>query len=177
MTERDYKHIHGWEILLGKILVVIGTIGLIFALSYLFGYRLEQTSIYPKPEFSEETKLINLRIARDFILDSPTYSFDGYGLRQVMAFRGRCPGCWNFVYEFNSKYNGFGDRINVKAVPLATAHQANINIEYGKVVYGDIDRIWDMIEQKIITAEKQSTDLSSKKKEYKIINIKPLENE
>ncbi|MCD4762195.1 hypothetical protein K8R32_04535 [bacterium] len=177
MTEHNYKHIHGWEILFGKILVVVGTIGLFFALSYLLGYRLEKTNIYPKSEFSEETKLINLKIAQDFILDSPTYNFDGYGLKQVMAFRGQCPGCWSFVYEFNSKYNGFGDRMNIQAVPLAIVHQANINIEYGKVIYADIDSVWDMIEQKIITIEKQPATLSSKKNVYKIINLKPLENE
>jgi hypothetical protein len=90
-------------------------------------------------------------IAGNFILDSPTYKFDGLSttLNLVETITLRCPYCWDFVFEFDSRNSGYGDRSESIVLPVITHHQVVITIDHGQVVYALMDGKWDMLQQEM----------------------------
>jgi len=100
-----------------------------------------------KKEYTEEE---SLEIARKFVLTSPTYTFDGEGLKHVKTITLRCPYCWEFIFEFTSRHAGYGDRSGQMVAQVITQHTARVSVESGEVNSAVLDDKWDMIDQKMI---------------------------
>lgn len=100
-----------------------------------------------KKKFTEEE---SLEIARNFVLNSPTYKFDGEDLRYIETSKGKCVYCWQFVFKFTSRSAGYGDRSGQMVAQMITPHEAVIVVENGKVTSAVLDGKWDMINQKMI---------------------------
>lgn len=92
----------------------------------------------------------SLEIAREFVLTSPTYKYDGEGLKHVDTVILRCLNCWQFVFEFTSRSAGYGDRSGQMVAQVITHHTAEVTVESGEVTSAVLDDTWDIITQEQI---------------------------
>lgn len=100
-----------------------------------------------KGTYTEEE---SLNIAREFVVNSSTYKFDGEELRHVETIPGECSTCWVFVFEFTSRHAGYGDRSKQMLIQVMTKHTAKVTVENGKVMSAVLDDVWDMINEEMI---------------------------
>ena len=93
----------------------------------------------------EESQLM----AEEFVKESPTFVFDGIpdSLRQTAALEISQPYAWTFVFEFDSRQAGYGDRSDQMLAQVITRHEASITIDNGEIVYASLDSKWDMLGQ------------------------------
>lgn len=89
-------------------------------------------------------------IAREFVLTSPTYKFDGNGLELVDTVTLECDSCWQFTFTFTSSHGGYGDRTGEIITQVITPHVAAVTVENGKVTRAVLDESWDMISQTLL---------------------------
>lgn len=88
--------------------------------------------------------------ARDFILNSATFKFDG--IPGSLALSHDDPGMisayrsWSFTFKFETAHPGHGDRTGQMLAQAITAHYATVlvNLETNAVVWAVCDDIWDM---------------------------------
>ncbi|NQU96852.1 MAG: DUF333 domain-containing protein [Chloroflexi bacterium] len=104
----------------------------------------------------------NEEIARRFVLNTPTYLFDGSegSLELVSTMVMRCPSCWTFTFEFKSALAGYGDRTGRDVVEVITPHRAVIAIDHGNVTSAVMDGEWDMLFQKGMAAQEESAQVA-----------------
>lgn len=112
-------------IILIALLVVIGIVGIA-----------AQNNAADGPSFTGEQ---SLGIAKDAILDSPTYAFDGYEIEHISTIATGCPGCWSFSFRFESSHAGYGDRKGQMLAQVITSHSANVIVENGETTAATID--------------------------------------
>lgn len=89
-------------------------------------------------------------VARKFILESPTYRFDGYGLGEGEALFPDAvglEGCVQTVFNYTSRAAGYGDRSGKILGQALTAHASHVTVCHGAVASGNLDGRWDMIRQ------------------------------
>ena len=93
------------------------------------------------------------RIAYAFVLQSPTYRFDGIQgtLELVRTDTLRCPGCWQFTYRFQSSHAGYGDRTGRMLAQVITPHECRITVQEYQVTKAIMDERWDMLTQSFIS--------------------------
>jgi hypothetical protein len=93
----------------------------------------------------EESRLI----AERFVRDSATFVFDGIAdsLRETAALDISQPHAWTFVFEFDSRHAGYGDRSDQMLAQVITPHEASITVDKGEVVYATLDSAWDTLAQ------------------------------
>lgn len=98
------------------------------------------------------TEAKSLEIAREFVERSPTYQFDGYNLRhrETLYADTACEHCYTFVFEFESRHAGYGNRTGQMLAQVITPHQAQVTVENGEVTSAILDGKWDMINQAFI---------------------------
>ena len=91
-------------------------------------------------------------IARNYLLNSPTFKFDGMedSVELVTINQAVCPYCWQFVFKFQCRHAGYGDRTGQIPAEVITSHTASITVDQGEVVSAIMDDQWDMMEQKMI---------------------------
>lgn len=91
-------------------------------------------------------------IARQYVINEPTLVFDGMGetLALVSSTTLKCPYCWEFVYQFDCRQSGYGNRTGRMLAQVITPHRATIVVQEGKVTSAMMDSEWDMMEQKLI---------------------------
>lgn len=93
------------------------------------------------------------RIAEEFMRNSPTFVFDG--IKDTLALIDttalRCPYCWQFTFEFESRHAGYGDRTGQALAQVITPHRATITVVQGEIIYAVMDGKWNMIDQKLLS--------------------------
>jgi hypothetical protein len=98
------------------------------------------------------TRETSEQIARDFAKNSPTFTFDG--IEDTFSLTGgrKAPGryCWVFVFEFDSRQAGYGDRTGQVLAQVITPHQAVITLEQHRITAAVMDERWDMLQQKAV---------------------------
>ena len=94
-------------------------------------------------------------VAEDFVRNSPTFRYDG--IDETLEFTAvntlRCLYCWEFVFEFDCRHSGYGDRTGQILAPVITHHSAKVVVVEGDVAHGVLDGQWDMLVQEFITLE------------------------
>ncbi|MFO8009731.1 MAG: META domain-containing protein [Dehalococcoidia bacterium] len=102
------------------------------------------------------------QIAREYLLKSPTYVFDGVegSVELVDTVTARCPQCWIFEYEFESRHAGYGDRTGQMLAQVITPHTAKITVEQGEVKRAVLDEKWNMMTQNHIFTEEASREMA-----------------
>jgi len=102
--------------------------------------------------FKQMSKEESQRIADEFIKNSPTFVFDGIEdtLRLTDTLTARCPYCWVFIFEFDSRYAGYGDRTGQVLAEVITPHQAAIAVEQLEITSAMIDGRWDVINEELL---------------------------
>jgi len=101
----------------------------------------------------EYTKEGNALIATYFVKNEGTYKFDGIPETFKLNLNGSkniSKYSWEFVFEYQSRNSGYGDRKNVIVNPVITNHYAKIVMENGTIKSALLDNEWDMKNQKII---------------------------
>lgn len=94
----------------------------------------------------------SLKIAINFVQNSPTFKFDGMKntLKLVSSAAQEKPHSWQFEYEFKCRHAGYGDRSGKMLAQVITSHKAQIVVQEGEVIYAVLDGKWDMMNQKMI---------------------------
>ena len=89
------------------------------------------------------------KIAEQFLRTSPTFAFDGIeeSVALIEVLYPDIEYAWGFVFRFESRHPGYGDRSGRVLAQVITPHEAKINVERGEVVSATIDGRWDMIAQ------------------------------
>jgi len=91
-------------------------------------------------------------IARQYVINDPTFQFDGMmeTLALVNTTALKCPYCWEFVYQFDCRQAGYGNRTGLMLAQVITPHTARIVVQEGSVTSAIMDGSWDMMGQKVI---------------------------
>ena len=99
------------------------------------------------------TKEESQQIALDYLLNSPTFVFDGMDdtVELTETITARCPSCWVFEYEFQSRHAGYGNRTGQMLAQVITNHKASIAVEKGVVTRAIMDNKWNMVTQEFVT--------------------------
>jgi len=96
----------------------------------------------------EESK----KIAEQFVRNSPTFAFDG--IENTLELTGtltvRCPYCWVFIFEFDSRHPGYGDRTGEVLAEVITPHRAAIAVEQLEITSALMDDRWDMLRRQML---------------------------
>lgn len=91
------------------------------------------------------------QLAEEFVRNSPTYSFDGMNLEhEETLYADKCDQCYTFVFTFESRHAGYGDRTGQMLAQVITPHEAHVSVENGEVVSALLDEEWDMINQELV---------------------------
>jgi hypothetical protein len=95
------------------------------------------------------------RIAEDFVLNSPTFAFDGMreSLKLTKTLEISVPYAWTFEFIYDSRQAGYGDRTGQMLLQVITPHLASITVEQGDIVFGRLDGKWDMLEQQELVGQ------------------------
>lgn len=92
------------------------------------------------------------RIAQQYVVDDETFQFDG--IDETLKLAGtetlRCPYCWAFLLEFQSRHSGYGNRTGQTLLQVITPHTARVVVESGVVTSAVMDSKWDMMAEKAI---------------------------
>ncbi len=102
------------------------------------------------PDQNPQTPEANQKIAWDFVVNSPTYKFDGYGIKIEDSKELDCTSCWQFDFSFSSRHSGYGDRTGRVLAQIITPHKVTVTTENGKITKAVIDGKWDEIKQKSV---------------------------
>jgi hypothetical protein len=94
------------------------------------------------------------RIARTWIENAPTYSFDGFDLKLegheiLMTF----PEQHLLTYTFTSRHGGYGNRTGQMTTQVLTPHKIEIIVSGGNVTSAVIDGEWDELSQQPVPKE------------------------
>jgi hypothetical protein len=106
--------------------------------------------IVPPDGMQQVSKQESIQIAEQFIINSPTFAFDGIPESLILkeTFTARCSSCWAFIFEFQCSSAGYGNRSGQEVAAVVTTHTATIAMEQGKITSAELDGEWDMREQK-----------------------------
>lgn len=127
-----------------KIIIIAAAISLVGAATFMLSQPSENNSI------SEEE---SLEIALEYLRNSPTFRFDGIEdtLKHVKTYPLDKPHSWEFIFTFESRHAGYGDRTGQVLAQVITPHTAHIIVQEGKVVSATLDDRWDIMNQSPIT--------------------------
>ena len=102
--------------------------------------------------FQQMSKEGSQKIAEEFLRNSPTFVFDGMEdtLRLTDTLTARCPYCWAFIFEFESRHAGYGDRTGQVLAQVITPHKALITVQEFEIISAVMDDKWDMINQEML---------------------------
>lgn len=102
------------------------------------------------------------QIALKFVENSATYQYDGIAdtLEHVDTMTLRCPSCWSFIYRYDSRHSGYGDRAGQILAQVITPHEAAITVIQGEVTEARLDGKWDMMFQMMIATEEESRNIA-----------------
>lgn len=86
-------------------------------------------------------------IAREFIVKSATYAFDGIETSlQISKERDTWQGTEVF-FRFQSGNGGYGDRTGKIVTPVVTPHEGIVVVQGSRVVAAVLDGVWDMVKE------------------------------
>jgi hypothetical protein len=120
---------------------------LIFALALSLSFN-NGWKLSPMPPDQKKSR----EIAEEYLLNSLTFRFDGIedSLELEDTNTLKCPYCWEFVFEFQCRHAGYGNRTGKMLAQVITPHTARIIVEHGRVTSAIMDKKWDMQAQKMI---------------------------
>lgn len=91
-------------------------------------------------------------LAKQFVQNSPTFAFDGIeeSLELVETLYPDIENAWTFVFHFESRHAGYGERTGQMLAQVITPHDAVVTVEQGEAKSAVMDGKWDMINQKML---------------------------
>jgi len=106
------------------------------------------------PESEPLTEDAARQKALKFVKNSPTFVFDGIeeSLELAETLYPDMENAWQFVYRFESRHAGYGDRTGEMLAQVITPHEAIVTVEQGEIRNAVMDGEWDMLEQRMLNA-------------------------
>ena len=116
-------------------------------------------SITEVSTFHQVTREESQGIAEEYVKDDPTFAYDGMEdtLTLVDMTTARCPYCWLFTFEFDSRHAGYGDRTGQVLAEVITPHQVQVTVQLLEVTSAVMDGQWDMLRQSLINGDEVLT--------------------
>lgn len=99
-----------------------------------------------KMVFFEESQII----AEGFAKNSSTYKFDGMALELESSETLKCPSCWDFIFSFQSRQAGYGDRKGQFLAQVITPHTLRVTVEKGEVIAAVVDGTYNELNNNFI---------------------------
>jgi hypothetical protein len=128
-------------------------LSLVFALLIAFGASVLVLNAYDPGSGIISDEDAAVQIAKHFIMNAPTYSYDGID-GSILFIQTTCLESWPVQYvvklSFMSSHTGYGDRSNEMLAQVVTTHIAWVKVVNGEVVQAVLDEVWDELEQKEI---------------------------
>lgn len=97
-------------------------------------------------------------IAKSFIINAPTFRFDGIidtlNITDVKILES-LPVQYVVTITFNSRHSGYGDRTGQILLQVITPHEAVVKVVDGNVVSAIIDDKWDELNQEQVASFKE----------------------
>lgn len=117
----------------------------------------EQPDIVLSEEAKEANELLKQKVrqqweqvALSFLRTCPTFKFDGIPGTITLTRSEEAWGSWVFIYKFQNRQAGYGDRTGMFLAQVITDHQAEVIVEQGEVKWAIIDGQWDELRQKML---------------------------
>lgn len=102
----------------------------------------------------QDTKAVSFEesqtVAENFAKNTSTYKFDGMDLKLESSEILRCPSCWDFIYFFQSRQAGYGDRKGQFLAQVITPHTLRVTMEKGEVVAAVVDGTYNELNNNFI---------------------------
>jgi len=119
---------------------------------YIVGMGNLTASFEAKKPAKKVTEEENRRIATNYLLNSPTFKFDGIegSIRLIAPQALKYNDAWQFIYKFRCAHPGYGDRSGEMLAQAVTPHTARIIVRRGEVTFAVIDEKWDIRGQRVI---------------------------
>ncbi|MBN2239273.1 MAG: hypothetical protein JW712_05830 [Dehalococcoidales bacterium] len=110
--------------------------------------------------FAKITEDFSLGLAEGFVKSSPTYDFDGMqeSFVFVKTLTLKCPYCWQFIFTFDSRQAGYGNRADMMLAQVITPHEALITVIQGRIESAVLDGKWDMLTQEMMETGEGATE-------------------
>lgn len=129
--------------------ILISSILIVSIIALVLALTLVETSsniLTLKNKAEPLTEMESRILAEDYIVSSPTYSYDGKNLTFMRSEPLKCPACWTHSYFFYSDYLGYG---NPREDPYRyyTSNVVEITMNDKEVVSMTINYVWDELEQ------------------------------
>jgi hypothetical protein len=123
-------------------IIIMGVTGIVLATSYVTDHK----------EFRPATREKSQKIAEDFLLECPTYKCDGLRDSIKLSVINVLPQmhCWKFIFTFDCRQPGYGNRYGQKLLQITTQHRLTITVENGQITCSTIDGTWDELLQQPI---------------------------
>jgi len=95
-------------------------------------------------------------IAKGFLLNGPTFRFDGIpnSVKVINVTTLRCPWTWEVQLSFSCAHSGYGNRMGQILLQVITPHVIRVRVQEGKVMSAIIDETWDELNQKFLEGPK-----------------------
>ena len=125
-----------------------------------------------KTEWSEEE---SEEIARQLLQSSSTFTSRGIddSLRLLASIMLEQPSAWQFDYEFDCQYAGYGKLGSEPTPQDITPHKARIIVQEGEVIYAMLDEEWDVLLE--ISSETSSQEESATRPSGNEVNVSFIE--
>jgi len=106
------------------------------------------------------TKEKAIETAKEFLLNCPTFKFDGISesVRVIGAYTLRSPWTWMVQLNFTCAHSGYGNRTGLVLLQVLTDHEISIVVQKGVVIRAIIDDVWDEANQKLLPSLDVTTD-------------------
>jgi hypothetical protein len=90
------------------------------------------------------------RVAEELVKQEATFRFDG--ITDTFAVTGTTSVAdgWTFNIEFDSRHAGYGNRTGQVLAEVITHHVAEVTVQTGKVTSAIMDKVWDMVNQRML---------------------------
>ena len=136
-----------------KIIIIAFVLIVVFIVLILIG-RTEKPVIEDKVFTIEQSK----EIAQDWIINNAfTYVFDGFNLELKEQEQIIENETYLFVFSFQSKAAGYGDRTDQMLAQVITDHVIEIVVDQGEVILAQTDKIFDEINNQMISQDDLET--------------------
>jgi hypothetical protein len=116
--------------------------------------------IYQYYNIAEPTQEGAIVVAKIFLRDSPTFSFDGIedSVEVIRVVTLRTPYTWEVLIGFTSRHGGYGDRTGQMLTQALEDHEMRIVVNNGEVVEAVTDGVFneltgEMLNQGLLEAE------------------------
>jgi len=107
-----------------------------------------QTTPTPTPDINKTwNQTESETIAHNFVINSPTYHFDGSNLKLENSAALGCTGCFSFTYSFMSSHGGYGNRNGQMVTQVITSHRIVVTTQQGQITSAVIDGKFDELNQ------------------------------